>query len=63
MFLVLVVTDELRQFLVRARSGTGRLIQVLIRDGKGATVTEGERICHLLFYLSLCSLKTIYQSE
>ncbi|KAL6457893.1 hypothetical protein MHYP_G00331230 [Metynnis hypsauchen] len=32
MFLVLVVTDELRQFLVKARSGMGRLIQVLIRD-------------------------------
>ncbi|KAK9973563.1 hypothetical protein ABG768_024284 [Culter alburnus] len=32
MFLVLVVTEELREFLARARSGTGRLIQVLIRD-------------------------------
>ncbi|GAA6092109.1 twinfilin-2 [Tachysurus ichikawai] len=32
MFLVLVVTDELRQLLARARNGSGRLIQVLIRD-------------------------------
>uniref|UniRef100_A0A4W4EIW3 ADF-H domain-containing protein n=1 Tax=Electrophorus electricus TaxID=8005 RepID=A0A4W4EIW3_ELEEL len=32
MFLVLVVTEELRRLLVRARSGTGRLIQVLIQD-------------------------------
>uniref|UniRef100_A0A8C2KSX6 ADF-H domain-containing protein n=1 Tax=Cyprinus carpio TaxID=7962 RepID=A0A8C2KSX6_CYPCA len=32
MFLVLVVTEELREFLARARSGAGRLIQVLIRD-------------------------------
>ncbi|XP_062853935.1 twinfilin-2 [Trichomycterus rosablanca] len=32
MFLVLVVTDELRQVLVMARSGTGRLIQVLIQN-------------------------------
>ncbi|XP_031424157.1 twinfilin-2 isoform X1 [Clupea harengus] len=33
MFLVLVVTDELREFLVRARSGSAiRIIQVLIRD-------------------------------
>ncbi|XP_066519993.1 twinfilin-2 isoform X1 [Hoplias malabaricus] len=32
MFLVLVVTEELRQFLVKASSGMGRLIQVLIRD-------------------------------
>ncbi|TRY55068.1 hypothetical protein DNTS_020789 [Danionella cerebrum] len=32
MFLVLVVTEELRQFLTRARNGSGRLIQVLIRD-------------------------------
>lgn len=33
MFLVLVVTDELRKFLVRARSGAAiRVIQVLIRD-------------------------------
>ena len=35
MFLVLVVTDELREFLVRARSGAAiRIIQVLIRDGE-----------------------------
>ncbi|XP_076870529.1 twinfilin-2 isoform X1 [Brachyhypopomus gauderio] len=32
MFLVLVVTEELRRLLVKARGGTGRLIQVLIRD-------------------------------
>ncbi|KAG5274272.1 hypothetical protein AALO_G00134250 [Alosa alosa] len=33
MFLVLVVTDELREFLMRARSGTAiRIIQVQIRD-------------------------------
>lgn len=36
MFLVLVVTEELREFLARARSGAGRLIQVLIRDGEWA---------------------------
>ncbi|XP_030632336.1 twinfilin-2 [Chanos chanos] len=32
MFLVLVVTPELREFLAKARSGAVRLIQVLIRD-------------------------------
>lgn len=41
MFLVLVVTEELREFLARARSGTGRLIQVLIRDGEWAEGLRG----------------------
>ena len=34
MFLVLVVTAELREFLVRARGGAVRLIQVRIQDGE-----------------------------
>lgn len=42
MFLVLVVTDELREFLVRARSGAAiRIIQVLIRDGEWSSQRRG----------------------
>jgi len=34
MFLALVVTPELRQFLARARGGAVRLIKVCIEDGE-----------------------------
>jgi hypothetical protein len=34
MFLVLVVTPELREFLARARGGAVRLIKVRIQDGE-----------------------------
>lgn len=36
MFLVLVVTPELREFLARARCGAVRLLKVCIRDGEWA---------------------------
>ena len=40
MFLALVVTPELREFLARARGGAGRLIKVCIQDGEWPRTVE-----------------------
>lgn len=42
MFLVLVVTPELREFLARARCGAVRLLKVCIREGEWASGGEGK---------------------